>query len=123
MILVKYLLPILLAFCLSSCAYREPAPIVDSSENPTQEAHAETREQIFTYGRASSAREVILKFGDEPIALSCGYVKLTGTILGDNPQAVIEAGGKGVLLSIGEEIGDYKVAMIKDKEVKLCSKK
>lgn len=118
---MRFLIIILIGVSLSSCAYRDEVKAPETAEVPSKEARAEDRRQMFVYGRHSNAKELTLNFGGEPILLACGYIKLVGTVLGDDPQAVVEVGGKGVLLSLSDRIGDYRVISIIDKEVKICS--
>ncbi|HTY12857.1 MAG TPA: hypothetical protein VMD02_01570 [Candidatus Omnitrophota bacterium] len=114
---------LLLAFALSSCSYSEQTPTTTSNETPTVEVETPSRGPVLVYGRPANGKEITLRFGAEPVMLSCGYVRLTGTVLGDDPGAVIEIGGKGLVFGIGEEIGGYRIASIDDKEVKLCLKR
>ena len=114
------ILIILLAFLCTSCASVPESKSTEEQEAPTKEAIVSERQPIYTYGQRANSRELILCFGGEPIAVSCGYIKLVGTIGGMDPQALIEIGGKGCLFSNGESVGEYKVVSIKDKEVKLC---
>lgn len=115
---------LLLMFTTTSCSsVPEAKPSDDSEAVPTKEAVVSERQPIYTYGQRSNSKELILFFGGEPASISCGYIKLVGTIGGSNPQALIEIGGKGRLFSNGELIGEYQVVSILNKEVKLCLRK
>ena len=111
---------IFIAFLTTSCSSVPDAKPTEDQETATKEAIVSERQPIYTYGQKTNSKELILNFGGEPIAISCGYIKLVGTIGGENPQALIEIGGKGCLFSIGESVGEYNIISINNKEVKLC---
>jgi len=55
------------------------------------------------------------------VALASGYVRLAGVIAGK--VALVEIGGRGAQVGVGDKVGDYSVQSIEESEVKLCLKK
>jgi hypothetical protein len=113
------------AFLLSSCSFYEtPAKSAEIQETPTAEAAAPERQALYVYGQKLTSREITLHYGGEPLPLSCGYVRLVGTVNGVNePIALLEIGGRGAACLPGDKVGEYKVVSINEREVELCSGK
>ncbi|KAF0134832.1 MAG: hypothetical protein FD145_400 [Candidatus Saganbacteria bacterium] len=91
--------------------------------NPINVETSKESSALYVYGGIVNSKTIFLRFGEDPIPLSCGYVKLVGAVNSDFPEALIEVGGKGVRIEEGNAIGDYKIADINEREVKLCLKK
>jgi len=122
---MKCLLFLLAALTLSSCSFYEaPAKSAEIQETPTVEAAAPERQALYIYGQKINSKEVILGYGGEPLPLSCGYVRLVGTVNGENePIALLEIGGRGAACLMGDKVGEYRVVSINEREVELCSGK
>lgn len=113
----NHLLFLLLLVFMTGC--REAVkPELSTSSVPTPESTA-----LYVYGQNKNSSNLVLKVGGEPVTVAAGYIKLAGTILGDEPLAVIEMGGRGSVMRMGDEISDYQVVSISNREVKLCSRK
>jgi len=106
-----------------SCSYMPEQKPVNVQEGPTAEASTIDRQPIYVYGQKSDLSKIILHFNDDPISISCGYIKLKGIVAGEDPQVLIEVGGKGEILSTGEKLGEYKIVSISNEEVELCLRK
>lgn len=123
---------ILLILLLSGCSSSSPqsedlhTAVDDEIEVCTEEA--EVRAPIFTYGEKqtkleSSPQEIMLMFHGEPVLISNhGYVRLTGIVGEKDPLAIVEIGGSGFAVKVGESIGEYEVRSITQGTVKLKKK-
>lgn len=130
--IIKLIFIILLILALSSCSsVKEKEEVIldeDQSEIikeqlPSDEADA--RAPIYVYQNQSekvSLKEVTLKLNAEPLLLPNGYVRLVGVVSGGSPMALIEVGGRGRLVEVGDGIGKYRVAGISEKVIKLIRK-
>jgi hypothetical protein len=127
--ILKLIFLILLILALSSCAsVKEKEEIglkEEESEIMVDEApslEAEIRKPIYVYEsqpKKISSSKVTLKLNSEPLLLSNGYVRLAGVVSGGRPMALIEIGGRGRSVEIGEEVGEYKIVNILGKAVRL----
>ncbi|MBU1026710.1 MAG: hypothetical protein KKA31_03155 [Candidatus Margulisbacteria bacterium] len=92
-------------------------------EAPVEEEvsrEAQTNKPLYVYGETndeSSLSEVILKLKGEPLLLkgqeeSTGYVRLVGVVSGGKPRALLELGGRGVFIGLGDNVSGYRVADI-----------
>ena len=106
-----------------SCSYMPEQKPVNVQESATPEASTNDRKPIYVYGQKSDLSRITLHFTDDPISISRGYIKLKGIISGEDPQALIEVGGKGEILSTGEKLGEYQIVSISNEEVELCLRK
>lgn len=121
----------LAALLLTSCSGSKEEPkvgqqeesleIVESRENTVE---ADPRETLFVYKdqAATDQNEIILKLNAEPLLLTSGYVRLVGVVSGGKPLALIEVGGRGFGVEIGEEVGKYQVVDISARSVRLIKK-
>jgi len=122
-----FLLLAMMVLVLSSCASRDEKSAINTEGSvATEEAEVvdyPSREAVFVYGKQKELPKVlILKFGGEPILLPSGYVRLVGVVSGGNPLALIEVGGRGLCLQLGETFSGYQVAVIDQREIKLVKK-
>lgn len=118
-------------FLVASCSSNnvkpeDPRPAPDDEPEqaiPTAEAAPEEG-PIFTYEgdkiSGPAEPEIYLTFQSEPVQIpGQGYVKFKGAITGDRPVAVVEIAGKGVVLNLGERVGEYVVRQITEGYVRL----
>ena len=113
----NHLLFLLLLLFVAGC--REAVkPELSPTSVPTPESSA-----VYVYGQNKNTNDLVLKVGGEPVTVAAGYIKLAGTVLGEEPLAVLEIGGRGQVCRVGEEVSDYQVISISEREVKLCLKK
>lgn len=118
---------IFVALFLVSCSNSKEKAAAEREEDKTEiveqvsSVEIETREPIYVYGHHQEKilKEVILRLNAEPLLLSSSYVRLVGVVSGGRPMAVIEVGGRGLCIGVGEEVGEYMVVGISEKEVKL----
>jgi len=109
---------------MPSCSlYEAPARSVEVQTEVTAEAHTPARKALYVYGQNTNTRQITIFYGGDPIPLACGYVKLVGAVRGEGSLALLEIGGKGSCFALGDKVGDYRIAEISEKEVKLCSEK
>ena len=99
----------------------ESLEVVESRENTIE---VDPREALFVYKNqpAADQHEIILKLNAEPLLLPSGYVRLVGVVSGGKPLALIEVGGRGLGVEIGDEVGQYQVVDISAKSVCLIKK-
>jgi hypothetical protein len=125
---IFFLLIALAGVMLSSCsATGEPA---HKSEEDTVAVEAEpaevapSREAIFVYGEQKAVRKrVTLTFGSQPILLLSGYVRLAGVVRGESPTALVEIGGGGLAVGLGDEVDGYRVSRIEGDKVVLVKRR
>ena len=127
--ILKLILLILAILALSSCAsVKEKAEVSPEGEESeiiveqASSAEAEIRKPIYVYENQPekvTLSKVSLKLNAEPLLLSNGYVRLVGVVSGGRPMALIEIGGRGRSVEIGEEVGEYKIVNILGKAVRL----
>ncbi len=123
---------IFIAFFISSCGREKtemPAPELEETVIASEETEPEEfqPEQIFTYQeklpeRTSSREpeEIYLRYSRSPIEIKGeGYTRFIGYVDG---LLLVEVGGEGRLLNIGDAIGDYVISRIRFNEVKLEKK-
>ena len=82
------------------------------------------RSPLFVYNNqaSKSPAEFTLSINASPLLLPDGYVRLVGVVSGGNPLALIEVGGRGLCLQLGETFSGYQVAVIDQREIKLVKK-
>ena len=129
---MKIILILIIILLLSGCSSSVPeekelhVAVDDEIEVCTKEA--EVRAPIFTYGEKqtkleSSPHEIMLMFHGEPVLISNhGYVRLTGIVGEKDPLAIVEVGGSGIAVKVGENIGEYVIQSIMPGSVKLKKK-
>jgi hypothetical protein len=117
------------ALLLTSCSsvkQKEELKPEDDKREIVQETtvEAENREPIYVYRKEQeqNLKEVTLRMNSQPILLpvrrsldeggASGYVRLVGVVSGGRPMALVEVGGRGLCVGIGEEVGGYRVAGI-----------
>ena len=122
---------IVLALLLTSCSgsgkepktavREEPLEVVESRENTVE---VDPREPLYVYKNqpAADQQEIVLRLNAEPLLLTSGYVRLVGVVSGGKPLALIEVGGRGLGVEIGDEVGEYQVVDISAKSVCLIKK-
>lgn len=111
--LLLFLLLIFVAGCRESVK-----PELSTASVATPESTA-----LYVYGQNKNPSNLVLKVGGEPVTVAAGYIKLAGTVLGDEPLAVLEIGGRGSVVEVGDRISEYRIFSISEREVKLCSRK
>jgi len=117
---------------IPSCGRRKtdvPLPEEKETATASEEVAAEKfqPEQIFTYAEktpespcSSEPEEITLDYLSQPIEIKGqGFTRLVGYVDG---LLLVEVGGQGRLLKIGDKIGSYKVAEIRLNEVRLINK-
>lgn len=139
----ELILVIFIALLLVSCSSSKGQPETALEEQEEAKAGEEqppsleagSRQPIFVYNNqtANSPHKVTLKLNAEPLLLPNGYVRLVGVVSGPvrrspdgrrdegggNPLALIEVGGRGLCVGVGDKVGDYNVARISGKEIQL----
>ncbi|MFH1347371.1 MAG: hypothetical protein ABIH22_01645 [Candidatus Margulisiibacteriota bacterium] len=122
---------LLIALLLTSCSgskeesniepQAESLEVVESRENTVE---VDPREPLFVYKNqpVMNLDEIILKLNAEPLLLTSGYVRLVGVVSGGKPLALIEVGGRGLGVEIGDEVGQYQVVNISTNCVFLAKK-
>ena len=127
----KVLFLLILVLLLSSCSAvnhkEETNTKVDEAvalgQKPSFEA--ESREPVFVYNNQSAKlpKNLFLALNDKPQLLADGYAKLIGVVLGSScGVALVEMGGQERCLRQGEDWGEYRVASITGKGIKLVRK-
>lgn len=107
---------------LSSCASQNPTIVGNHKAADGEDGFAEpveekidipSREAVFIYGnQCNSPKRLVLNLGSEPVLLPSGYVRLVGVVSGGKPVALIEIGGRGLALGVGEMVDGYIVGRI-----------
>ncbi len=130
--ILKIIFIILLALALSSCAFVKEKAGVNLEEQESEilveeapSAEVDARKPIYVYENKPekvTLRKVTLTLNSEPLLLPNGYVRLVGVVSGGKPIALIEVGGRGICIEIGETVGAYRVVRISKKEIKLVRK-
>src|SRR3989339_605586 len=81
---------------------------------------AVSQKPVFLYSKQMGT---IISLNNEPVETLLGFVRVAGVMSGAPARALLEIGGKGVLIARGEALGPYKVEKISEKEVILCLNK
>lgn len=106
-------LVLMTSFVLTSCSGREeaiePAPSDEAPEEPVVFKHKDKR-----------ATHIVV--GPQPSETPLGFLRFAGAIRGERASALIEIGGRGTLVSVGDTIGGFRVESIGREEVVLCAK-
>jgi len=118
---VRIFLIILLSLSLTSCtSLKGPAEVKSSTLSQKSTREAEGGPALYVYNKNQNTKEIRLRYGEDPVAVSNSYLKLVGTINGKRPLALIEIGGRGVSFVVGEKVSGYLVSSINKNEVRLC---
>ncbi|MBI5699309.1 hypothetical protein HZC35_03240 [Candidatus Saganbacteria bacterium] len=117
---LAYTILLLMSLGLSACS---PAPSPPPETPVVEERPAQQRSALYVYQAhdQTNSPSLTLYMGAEPVALASGYVRLAGVIAGK--VALVEIGGRGAQVGVGDSVGDYSVQSIEESEVKLCLKK
>jgi len=120
------LILVIVAVVISSCASKKAEEVKPPAEADDEVASGEAAPQegpVFTYDDAKiidQAQEICLTFSDEPVQLpGVGFIKLKGIILGKEPMALVDVGGRGIMVAKGGRAGEYVVAEIREGFVRL----
>lgn len=116
---------------LSSCAL--PPETAGREENPALEtpeagsiAEGPSREAVFIYNQQKTlARKISLKLGSEPLLFPSGYLRLTGVVDGmggREPIILVEIGGRGLALGVGEGVDGYQLISVSESGAVLAKK-
>ena len=105
------------AFLLTSCASPDPNEHVNHANN--EEATTTQEAVVFKCPKSNPSKIFINK---EPVETSLGFIRVAGLIAGDDLSALLEIGGRGTLVSVGQSLGIYRVARISEEGVILCIK-
>ena len=120
---VLLLLPLLLSACSDPGAKTMSATTSTRQENlmiEPLEPPEPSREALFVYQQNHVPEgEIVLKLNAEPLLLGAGYVRLAGVVRGRNPLALIEAGGRGLCLELGDRFQGYCLSEVALREVRL----
>lgn len=119
-----FVLMMFLAVVVSSCSSNPPNKGSEESVAPTLE-ETETKEvdmpvtgeAVFTYKEdqnfSSDQSGLYITLFNEPIEVpDVGFLKLKGAVVGQYPVALVEVGGRGVPLMIGDKLGSFVVKAI-----------
>jgi len=125
----KGLFLLILILSLSSCSVVDHKQASKEEEKINFEqktsVEAESREPVFVYNNQSAKlpKNLFLALNDKPRLLADGYAKLIGVVLGSScGVALVEMGGQERCLRQGEDWGEYRVASITGKGIKLVRK-
>lgn len=115
---LAYTILLLMSLGLSACSstsHPQEATVTEEKPEPQRSA-------LYVYQTHSQTNSpsLTLYMGAEPLALSAGYVRLVGVV---GPIALLEIGGRGSQVGVGDRVGEYAVQNISESEVKLCIKK
>ncbi|MEA3492937.1 MAG: hypothetical protein U9R38_00965 [Candidatus Margulisiibacteriota bacterium] len=127
-IILLLIIPVLL---FSSCSPKEaivvnPRPAADDEpflDLPASK-EGESRKPVFVYNEKDNLakEEILLRINSEPILLTSGYVRLVGVVSGGRPMALLEVGGRGLVVGVGEEVSEYIVSYIVKDRIRLIKK-
>jgi hypothetical protein len=108
-----------LVMFLAACA-AQPRKVINDSAISTVSEEAEvvsvpSRESVFVYGnRKNLSARLVLALTGEPVLLPSGYLRLAGVVSGERKTVCLELGGRGLALTEGEAIDDYRIVRISD---------
>ena len=129
---LRFILLISCALMLASCSSSKEKAEVSLEEEESEiivekapSAEVEARKPIYVYENKPEKiflKKVTLRLNSEPLLLPSGYVRLVGVVSGGRPMALIEVGGRGLCVGIGEAVGAYRVVQILKKGIKLVRK-
>lgn len=126
--ILSIILIIVLMF-LTSCSSQKAK--TDTRESTNEEDETTFTEEttasagaIFTYNtskiREQGPPEIYLTFSTEPVQIpKQGFVKFKGAVTGKRAVALLEVGGRGVVVSKGDKVGTYMVDVISAEYIRL----
>jgi hypothetical protein len=116
---LAYTILLLMSLGLSACS----SPAQPHEAAVTEEKPEPQRSALYVYQthNQTNSPSLTLCIGAEPLALAVGYVRLVGVVASET--ALLEIGGRGAQVGVGDKVGEYVVQNIAESEVKLCSRK
>lgn len=116
---LAYTILLLLSLGLSACSpFAQPKAVPPSEEKPEPRRSALL---VYQTHNQTNSPSLTLYIGAEPLALSTGYIRLVGVIAGK--VALVEIGGRGTQVRVGDKVGEYSIQTIEESEVNLCLRK
>ena len=113
-------LVMLLAACASPPRKAINPDVISTVTEEAETVSVPSRESIFVYGnRKNLSARLILALAGEPVLLPSGYLRLAGVISGERRAVCLELGGRGLALTEGEAIDDYRIVRISGDSVVL----
>lgn len=117
---LAYTILLLMSLGLSACSsppsHPQEAPVVEEKSEPQR-----TALYVYQTHNQTNSPSLTLYIGAEPLALSTGYIRLVGVIAGK--VALVEIGGRGTQVRVGDKVGEYSIQTIEESEVNLCLRK
>ncbi len=116
---LAYTILLLMSLGLSACSpSAQPKAVPPSEEKPEPQ-----RSALYVYQthNQTNSPTLTLYIGAEPLALAVGYVRLVGVVASET--ALLEIGGRGAQVGVGDKVGEYVVQNIAESEVKICIRK
>lgn len=122
---------IIVMLLLSSCSPKETITVNPQSAADDEpfldlpiSKEATSRKPVFVYSEKEnlSKEGIVLRINNEPILLTSGYVRLVGVVSGGRPMALLEVGGRGLVVGIGDEVSGYNISHISKDRIKLTKK-
>lgn len=111
------------ALLLSACSGPKPAPSITLEDKPEtlDTGQASSREVVYVYKEQQEnlTDELKIKLNAAPLLLGSGYVRLAGVVSGVKPMALIEVGGRGLVVEQGDQLQGYRVGWIGQGSVNL----
>jgi len=118
---LAYTILLLMSLGLSACSSpAQPQKAAVTEEKPEPPAAAGSALYVYQTHNQTNSPSLTLYMGAEPSALAVGYVRLVGVV---GQIILLEIGGRGALVGVGDRVGEYVVQNISESEVKLCSRK
>lgn len=119
---LAYTILLLMSLGLSACSSpAHPQAAAVTEEKPEPPAAAGSALYVYQTHSQTNSPSLTLYIGAEPLALAVGYVRLVGVVASET--ALIEIGGRGTQVGVGDKVGEYMVQNIAESEVKLCIRK
>ncbi|MBN2058150.1 MAG: hypothetical protein JW782_05095 [Candidatus Saganbacteria bacterium] len=70
------------------------------------------RQPLYLIDEKIQAQNIVLKLDAGPVLLGDKYARLAGVVRGGEPLALLEFGGRGLCLMLGDEAAGYLVVSI-----------
>lgn len=103
-------------FLLVSCASPQPDP--PQIEQPVATAEVSESGPLYIYGEQTVAqKELALNLDDAPFLLNNSYIGLAGVVWGRQKIALVNVGGRGLVLVEGDFWQEYRVDQITRKSL------
>ncbi|MFH1542402.1 MAG: hypothetical protein ABIE84_04850 [bacterium] len=112
------IVPFLLFLAVFSSACASPEPKISLEEQEALENIPEpitpSREALYVYNAQAQVKNdrVELRINNEPLLLKDSYVRLVGVVSGGRPRALIDVGGRGVVVGCLDDFYGYSVESI-----------